>query len=541
MQLLGRRKYVEDKENKENKSWGCAYHGDDGDFFCSGSGKPYGPTFTVGYTIGCYLNFRNDDKMVFYTKNGINLAMTNDHISKELWEACWINSKTLDQYVDELKNKSDDTLALMSRGKAYLIIGKYEEAYTVLTRLLEIESENIIALKYRGEINYVMKRYKESISDLKYLLKIKPDDAWAKEAYKLVNGFFENEFGKWASDNSDIDSFIQQIQLKAQDAKDVIEWIPFDKFTNIKYLAKGGFGTVFKVVWTDGYIKYWDSLNSKWERNQQSSICLKSLNGSKDNIKREFLNEVENQHKHRGSSAIAIYGITRNPDDDNYMMVMQYAKQGSLRKLLDNKYNDLSWEQKINNLYYIAEGLAAIHESNLVHNDFHSGNIVNENMYSSYITDFGLCRPVSQDSSSKGIFGVLPYIAPEVLLATQICQGRRPEIRCEVPQSLLDLMNKCLDAEPQSRPTARALENILVEFCHDLENETTELYNQVEEIKNLGKNSLILNQANQTKSTQFIYQTHKQAIYTSRFLNFQNLPKPVNAAISLPTERPIFN
>ncbi|RIB05186.1 hypothetical protein C2G38_2220363 [Gigaspora rosea] len=41
---------------------GCAYHGDDGDFFCSGSGKPYGPTYTIGDTIGCYLNFRNDRK-----------------------------------------------------------------------------------------------------------------------------------------------------------------------------------------------------------------------------------------------------------------------------------------------------------------------------------------------------------------------------------------------------------------------------------------------------------------------------------------------
>ncbi|RIB11409.1 kinase-like domain-containing protein [Gigaspora rosea] len=255
-------------------------------------------------------------------------------------------------------------------------------------------------------------------------------------------------------------------------------------------------------------------------------------------------------------------------------MVMQYAKQGSLRKLLDNKYNDLNWGQKINNLYYIAKGLVAIHKANLVHKDFHSGNIVNEDMYNSYITDFGLCRPVSQDSSSKGIFGVLPYIAPEVLygekytmesdiysfgiimsevftgyppyhdmphdfsLATQICLGRRPEIRCKVPQSLLDLMNKCLDAEPQNRPTAKALVD---QFYCNSRNKETELYKQFEEIKNLDKNSLILNQANQTKSTRFNYQTHKQAIYTSRFLNFQKLPKPVNAAISHPIERPIFN
>ncbi|RIB15830.1 kinase-like domain-containing protein [Gigaspora rosea] len=247
------------------------------------------------------------------------------------------------------------------------------------------------------------------------------------------------------------------------------------------------------------------------------------------------------------------------------MMVMQYAKQGSLRKLLDNKYNDLSWKHKINNLYYIAKGLAEIHYANLVHKDFHSGNIVNEDMYNSYITDFGLCRPVSQDSSSKEIFGVLPYIAPEVLygekytmksdiysfgiimsevftgyppfhdiphdfsLATQICLGHRPEIGCEVPQSLLDLMNKCLDAEPQNRPTAGSLVNRLAQFDDNLRDETTELYKQVKGIRNLDKNFSTYDQANQTKSTRFNYQTHKQAIYTSRFLNFQKLPKPVNA------------
>ncbi|RIB02148.1 kinase-like domain-containing protein, partial [Gigaspora rosea] len=222
----------------------------------------------------------------------------------------------------------------------------------------------------------------------------------------------------------------------------------------------------------------------------------------------------------------------------------------------------------------IAKGLAAIHKANLVHKDFHSGNIVNEDMYNSYITDFGLCRPMSQDSSSKEIFGVLPYIAPEVLfgekytmksdiysfgiimsevftgyppyhdiphdfsLATQICLGHRPEIRCEVPQTLLDLMNKCLDAELQNRPTAEALEDMLEQFGYDFNGE---LYKQVEEIKNLDKNSSIYNQANQTKSTRFNYQTHKQAIYTSRFLNFQKLPKPVNAGEHIISQTVGFN
>jgi hypothetical protein len=72
--------------------------------------------------------------------------------------------------------------------------------------------------------------------------------------------------------------------------KDIIEWIPFSKFANIKYLAKGGFGTVFKAVWIDGYIIGLDQKN-EWERRSRIDVCLKSLDNSKD-IKQEFLEEV---------------------------------------------------------------------------------------------------------------------------------------------------------------------------------------------------------------------------------------------------------
>ncbi|RIB04311.1 hypothetical protein C2G38_2008406 [Gigaspora rosea] len=78
-----------------------------------------------------------------------------------------------------------------------------------------------------------------------------------------------------------------------------------------------------------------------WKRKaQQIHICLKGLDNSKD-IKQEFLEEIKNQHKHGGHSAITIFGITKNPKDGNYMIVMEYAEQGSLRKLLDNKYCEL--------------------------------------------------------------------------------------------------------------------------------------------------------------------------------------------------------
>ncbi|RIB02556.1 concanavalin A-like lectin/glucanase domain-containing protein [Gigaspora rosea] len=158
---------IEDKENRENKEdkpRGCAYHGDDGQLFCSGSDKPYGPTYSAGDTIGCYLNLRNNDKMIFYIKNGVNLAMTNNDIGKELWEAFWINSKTFDQYVDKLKNNPSDTSALISRGKAYLIIGRYKEACEDLTGLIRSlikEGEEDLT----GLIRLLTKK-KEDLTDL---------------------------------------------------------------------------------------------------------------------------------------------------------------------------------------------------------------------------------------------------------------------------------------------------------------------------------------------------------------------------------------
>ncbi|RIB15639.1 hypothetical protein C2G38_2092753 [Gigaspora rosea] len=108
---------------------------------------------------------------------------------------------------------------------------------------------------------------------------------------------------------------------------------------------------------------------------------------------------------------------------------------------------------------------------------------------------------------SEVFTGYPPYhdVPHDFSLAKQICLGHRPEIRCKVPQSLLDLMNKCLDAEPQSRPNAESLFDMIKQFDRDLDDNKTELYKQVEEIKNSGKKFSIHDQANQTNSTRFSY------------------------------------
>ena len=103
---------------------------------------------------------------------------------------------------------------------------------------------------------------------------------------------FQQNFKNWTSGNHDIDEYIQNSQLKAKCHEEVLEWIEYDKFENVEYLAKGGFGITYKAIWNEGYVESWDSENDQWRRNKNNyPIVLKCLNNSQD-ITGEFLKEV---------------------------------------------------------------------------------------------------------------------------------------------------------------------------------------------------------------------------------------------------------
>ncbi|EXX53261.1 hypothetical protein RirG_245590 [Rhizophagus irregularis DAOM 197198w] len=60
---------------------------------------------------------------------------------------------------------------------------------------------------------------------------------------------FQQNFKNWTSGNNEIDKLIQKAQLKAKNHKKILEWIEYDRFENVAYLAKGGFGTIYKAIW----------------------------------------------------------------------------------------------------------------------------------------------------------------------------------------------------------------------------------------------------------------------------------------------------
>src|SRR5439155_19888684 len=63
---------------------------------------------------------------------------------------------------------------------------------------------------------------------------------------------------------------------------------------------------------------------------------------------------------------------------------------------------------------------SSIHAKKLIHQDFHSGNILNLGFHC--ITDLGLCKP-ADEKTDKNVYGVLPYVAPEVLRGKNYTQA----------------------------------------------------------------------------------------------------------------------
>src|SRR5205085_11854536 len=85
----------------------------------------------------------------------------------------------------------------------------------------------------------------------------------------------------------------------------------------------------------------------------------------------------------------------------------------NLRNYLRNNHSKLTLKNRITILRYLCQSLDDIHEKDLIHCDLHSGNMLIQGG-GCYITDLGLCGPVDDESSGK-IYGIILYIAPEIL------------------------------------------------------------------------------------------------------------------------------
>ncbi|CAB4431018.1 unnamed protein product [Rhizophagus irregularis] len=318
-------------------------------------------------------------------------------------------------------------------------------------------------------------------------------------------------------------------------------WIPYSQFKNIEEKTKGGYGIIYKANWR----KIWPKYGSYRE------VILKRFENSKDNIK-YFLNELKsNQHCKNKPLLIEVYGFTKDPESDDYILVMEYASGGDLHEYLQWKFTDIEWWNKWYNyngklsiLQNISKGLEYIHDNKFIHRDFHSGNILAANKWK--IGDLGLSQPENNESPNNEIYGVIPYIAPEIFkgaafsketdiysfgmimwelttgckpftnvkhdihLIYKILDGKRPNITEDTPKCYANLMKSCWDPDPKKRPPIKEI--CLTFYNWYDEGENKEEFVQAEE----KRNKLI---ESKKIGPEFAEKYHPEAIYTSRPLS----------------------
>ncbi|UZO02772.1 uncharacterized protein OCT59_021251 [Rhizophagus irregularis] len=321
------------------------------------------------------------------------------------------------------------------------------------------------------------------------------------------------------SGNNTIDDFIRNTQINLVKNHGKMEFVPYDQFTNVEFIAEGGFSKIYKATWIDGPVINYS--NTRDIRKQNYTVVLKKLNNSNNTTSKE-LNELKvfydyssklknnNGYKNIGK----YFGITQDPNSQDIMIIMPYYRSGDLINCITKKFHYLNWKLKLIYLKNMVNGLIRIHGANIVHRDLHSGNIFVDtcNYIASVITigDLGISKSATETGDDNENYGIIPYMAPEIFqgqkytkasdiysfgmimwelitgrrpfwdrnhdteLIIDICDGLRPPIVTNAPKGYIKLMEECWHTDLEKRPSATniydKLDKIHEEECRNYNN-----------------------------------------------------------------------
>lgn len=139
-------------------------------------------------------------------------------------------------------------------------------------------------------------------------------------------------------------------------------------------------------------------------------------------------------------------------DKSGAYLVMRFLRGGNLGLSLDR---DGAWEAPLAGqlIDQIASALAAAHQRGIVHQDIKPGNILLDEMYNGYLTDFGIAADLHDLVANEDQYGSPAYMSPEQavhgpitpqsdiyslgLLAYALLTGKSPYEGCD-PKTVSD-------------------------------------------------------------------------------------------------------
>ncbi|KAI7816015.1 kinase-like domain-containing protein [Gamsiella multidivaricata] len=214
------------------------------------------------------------------------------------------------------------------------------------------------------------------------------------------------------------------------------------------FIGNGAFGEV-----------YW------WNRDGTMMAVkrLRTADGDDCDIKMEAKIVSLLAHRH----IIQCYGVEL--DDLYAYIITDYAAGGSLTKAIPR----LDWSNKRRIVAEVARGLGYLHSMGIIHKDIKGDNILLTEHDEVRLCDFGLASVINSavSVSKYGQMGTPGYAAPELMSTNPKFSDKsdvfalgivmREMLDQNAPPDYTVLMTRCIDADPNNRPTTDEIEDAL--------------------------------------------------------------------------------
>ncbi|CAN6549123.1 unnamed protein product [Malus baccata var. baccata] len=237
------------------------------------------------------------------------------------------------------------------------------------------------------------------------------------------------------------------------------------KFSSKNLIGQGGFGDVYK-----GYVSYCN-MNAAAKPSEGFPIAVKRIRKTALQGDEQWENERKFMSKLSHPNIVKLIGYCR--EGEHRMLVYEYMKGGSLEaQLMAKNATQLHWRRRTKLALGVAKALHCLHTRGapVIHRDLKASNVLLDDVRLWHVTlktdvySFGVVLLEIFSGScavkrySDGMTGDLtkwaePYLRNRLQLHRVIDQRLGNNFPVEEAHKFAELILRCLDSNPKSRPT----------------------------------------------------------------------------------------